>query len=116
MLVVDFIAFGANLEIEKRKRGEFTNFNFKEKLENIEKTCNEILGLVKSNPKTEDILQKQKDDITYLLDKISKKSLELEERLNKFGKILLNSVEKKEEQTVPISEIIYVDDSESKES
>ncbi len=113
MLVIDLIAFGANLEIEKRKKIEP---NLSSKLEGIEKMCNEILTHIKTNPGIEEKLQKQKNEITFLLDKISKKSLELEERLNKFGKILANSIEKSKEASFPVSEIVYVEDSEAEKS
>jgi len=124
MIIIDFLSLGAIIELQKRNSKDN---ELMPKLETIEKACNDILSHITSpNPGFEEKLQKQKDDMSYILDKIAKRSLELEEKLNTFGRALVNSREviksnpgpqeetksEKVEETNSIGETIYVDEEE----
>lgn len=96
------------------------------RLENLEKVCNETLTHIKSpNAVMEQMMEKQKNDISYILDKISKKSLDLEERLNAFGRILSKDLEEKKaeehkeekqgQDSYSVGEIVYIDDESDKQ-
>jgi hypothetical protein len=132
MIIIDFLSLGAYIEIEKNKSDKETKGFITTKLEGIEKVCNDILGhVVSPNPGFEAKLEKQKDDMNYILDKIAKKSLELEEKLTAFGHVLSKNLsektkveeepEKTEEDAVEetteeptesfnVGEIVYVED------
>lgn len=128
MIIIDFLSLGAIIELQKRSSKDI---EVMPKLENIEKACNDILHKLGSNPGFEEKLQKQKDDMSYILDKIAKRSLELEEKINTFGRALVDSREtikmnsnpkeeaktenvenEKAEETSSIGETIYVDEEE----
>lgn len=133
MILIDFISLGAYLEVENNKSTKETKGFITTKLEGIEKVCNDILSHITSpNPGFEAKLEKQKDDMNYILDKIAKKSLELEEKLNAFGQILSKNIngkirvedeaekaaEEKETEgetaeTFNVGEIVYVEDEDS---
>ena len=129
MIIIDFLSLGASLELEKRKSDKETKGFITSKLEGIEKVCNEIFTHVTSpNPGFEAKLEKQKNDMSYILDKIAKKSLGLEEKLNAFGHVLTkreeikadgeSKEEQKEDETqeekptesFDVGEIVYVKD------
>ncbi|NIO45036.1 MAG: hypothetical protein GTN36_05800 [Candidatus Aenigmarchaeota archaeon] len=64
-------------------------------------------------------LNKQKEDVNYLLDKMSRKALELEEKINKFGVNLAEHVEnfsgrleelEKPKESFSLGEAIYVEE------
>jgi hypothetical protein len=135
MIVIDFLSLGAYLEMENKKTNKEIKGLITSKLEGIENVCRDIFTHITSpNPGFEAKLEKQKDDMNYILDKISHKSLELEEKLNTFGKVLIKTIdEKKEEEkimvgeqeepkeekpqeetseTFNVGEIVYVDDEE----
>jgi hypothetical protein len=124
MLVINLLSMGAYVELENKKIMNESKAFMASKLESIEKISNDIFNHVSSGSGIEEKLQKQKDDISYVLDKISKRSLELEERLNLFGKVISNNlVEKKvdeekeeeqESQSYNVGEIVYIDDDENK--
>jgi hypothetical protein len=137
MIIIDFLSLGAYLEVEKNKADKETKGFITIKLEGIEKVCNDILNhVISPNPGFEAKLEKQKDDMNYILDKIAKKSLELEEKLNIFGKVLSNNIngktkveeepskteeteeeEKEQEETAEtfnVGEIVYVEDEDNK--
>jgi len=125
MIIIDFIALGANIELENRKVWIETRSNITTKLESIEKTCLDIFGhITNSNPGFEEKLKKQKEDVSYILDKVAKKSLELEERISNFGQTLASSVvslnervkvletpeeNKTEDKSFSVGEIIYTE-------
>ena len=106
--------------MEKRKADKETKSLINSKLESIEKVCNDIFTHITSpNPGLEARLEKQKNEISYILDKVAKKSLELEERLNAFGQALVSKIndENKEEakeeektETFNVGEIVYVEE------
>lgn len=129
MVVVDFIALGANIELRRRNLNKDSKDFTTSKLENIERICSDIFENITINPIKN--FEKEKDSISYLLDKLSKKTLELEERVEKFGQSMLNSmtelngrvktlesskpIESIEEQKVlekgqeiPLGELIYI--------
>jgi hypothetical protein len=128
MIIIDFLSLGAYIEVEKNKSDKETKGFITTKLEGIEKVCNDIFShVVSPNPGFEAKLEKQKDDMNYILDKIAKKSLDLEEKLNAFGHVLSNNLsgktkveeepEKTEEETTEeptesfnVGEIVYVED------
>ena len=121
MIIINFLSLGAYIELENRKFVKESKDFIGSKLEGIEKVCNETLSHITSpNPGIEAKIEKQRDDISYILDKISKRSLELEERLNAFGRVLSNSVkekkeeEKEEKESYSVGEIVYIEDDENK--
>ena len=132
MIIVNFLSLGATLELERRKYDKESKGLITTKLEGIENVCKDIFTHVTSpNPGFEAKLEKQKNDMSYILDKIAKKSLELEEKINVFGKVLTKETEEKvnvseeteeiEEETkekesekpaesFSVGEIVYIDD------
>jgi hypothetical protein len=96
MIIIDFISLGASIELERRKSDKETKGFITTKLEGIENICKDIFSHITSpNPGFEAKLEKQKNDMSYILDKIAKKSLELEEKLNIFGRVLTNDSKEK---------------------
>ena len=96
MIIIDFISLGAYLEIENRKINKETRSLMTSKFESIENLCRDIIThIISPNPGFEAKLEKQKDDMNYILDKIAKKSLELEEKLNVFGRALTENLDAK---------------------
>jgi hypothetical protein len=127
MIIIDFISLGASIELERRKSDKETKGFITTKLEGIENICKDIFSHITSpNPGFEAKLEKQKNDMSYILDKIAKKSLELEEKLNVFGRVLTNdskekieiseeAVEEETQEEKPaesfnVGEIMYVED------
>jgi hypothetical protein len=126
MIIIDFLSLGASIELERRKSDKESKGIITTKLEGIENICKDIFTHISSpNPGFEAKLEKQKNDMSYILDKIAKKSLELEEKLNAFGQVLTNKInveEKTEEETEEIKdeekpadsfnigEIVYTDE------
>jgi len=124
MIIIDFLSLGASIELERRKSDKETKGFLTSKLEGIEKVCNDIFThMISPNPGFEAKLEKQKNDMSYILDKIAKKSLELEEKLNAFGKVLTTNKEVSEEaaeeepkettESFNVGEIVYMEDEES---
>jgi len=98
LLIADFVVLGANLETEKRKHRKGSKITTK--LEGIERACSGIFEHIKgisSNPGL-GISEKQSDNINYLLDKMAKKALTIEERLNQFGETLASSISSLDER------------------
>ena len=97
LLIIDSIAFGATIEIEKRKslKEIEMNNNITLKVEKIEKICQDVLQKVdtKSSLNLEEKLEKQKEERNQMLDKISRKTLELEQKIKSFGLNLAEHVE-----------------------
>ena len=120
IVVVDLIALGAIIEMGKRESFKEINTEISSKLDNIEKVCQNILSSSSGDTmlqKIEEKLSKQKDDVSYLFDRMSRKMLELEEKINKFGVSLAEHLEegmdeKKygEENSFNIGETVYVED------
>jgi hypothetical protein len=118
MIIINFLSLGAYIELENRKLVKDSKDFIGSKLEGIEKVCNETLSHITSpNPGIEAKIEKQRNDISYILDKISKRSLELEERLNAFGRVLSNNIKEKKEdkqESYSVGEIVYIEDDENK--
>lgn len=129
VLVIDLIALGIIVEIGRKKPLKEVSDKITTKIENIERVCQSILNSSNESSimsKIEGKLNKQKEDVNYLLDKMSRKALELEERINKFGVSLAEHVEdfssrlekiesfgKEPEETFPIGETVYLEDEET---
>ncbi len=117
------------MEIGRKKPLKEVSDKITTKIENIERVCQSILNSSNESSimsKIEGKLNKQKEDVNYLLDKMSRKALELEERINKFGVSLAEHVEdfssrlekiesfgKEPEETFPIGETVYLEDEET---
>lgn len=123
MIIINFLSLGAYIELENRKLVKDSKDFIGSKLEGIEKVCNETLSHITSpNPGIEAKIEKQRNDISYILDKISKRSLELEERLNAFGRVLSSNIKEKKEdegkedkqESYSVGEIVYIEDDENK--
>ena len=107
MATLDFLALGASIELQRKTH---ISNNGSSSIENIEKMCKDIYSAI-SNPGIEKI-QKQGEDISSILDRITKKSLELEESLNKFGNTLNTTSKENPEQKFSVGELVYVEDEE----
>ena len=140
LIVVDFMALGAHIQINKKNPGNSTKsgnpHHLVPRLETIEKTCSEILDHVNTNSLKSDIT-KSKDDLTYLLERIARKTMDLETKIDGFGTTLTKSMlginsrvralegiepmeqiedvaeKEPEKQTISVGEIIYVDEDQS---
>jgi hypothetical protein len=125
MIIIDFITLGAIVELQRKEKG---SNELIPKLDGIENVCKDILTHITSpNPGFEEKLQKQKEDISYILDKVAKRSMELEERINVFGRALANSIDilklnlnhkeesKTDEVDSSIGETVFIDEEEEKE-
>jgi len=99
LIVIDFIALW--IYLENRKSSINLDDTIIKKIENLENSCSKIsenIGAVSSVLNLEERFNKQKEDITSMLERINEKNLILEEKLNSFGNFLLkNSVKNKEE-------------------
>ena len=104
MTALDFLALGTSIEVERKSH---MHTQTSSKIESIEKVCKDIYDTISSNPGLEK-LQKQRDDISTILDRITKNSLELEERINKFGQTLNKS--KNTEQPSSVGELVYIEE------
>jgi hypothetical protein len=127
MIIINFLSLGGYIELENKKIMKESKDFIASKLENIESLSNKIITHVSApDSALEEKLEKQKSDISYILDKLSKKSLELEERLNLFGKVLSSNLtekseeeevkeEEQESQSYNVGEIVYIDDNDKEE-
>lgn len=91
LIVMDFIALWLYLE-KKRSLTEIDNVVIK-KIENLETACSTILeniGSVSSVLNLEEKINKQREDVNSMLEKINEKTLALEEKINRFGYSLTN--------------------------
>lgn len=127
VLVIDLIALGLIVEVGRRKPFKEINDKITSKIENIEKVCQSILNSSSEDSiisKIEERVNRQKEDVNYLLDRMSRKMLELEEKINKFGFNLAERIEdfggrlekfENPGEEVPIGETVYVEDEEVNE-
>lgn len=86
LIVMDFIALWIYLEKKKSLAG--IDSNVIRKIENLETACSSILesiGSVSSVLSLEEKINKQRDDITSMIEKINEKTLSLEEKLSKYS-------------------------------
>jgi len=127
VLIVDIIALGIIVEINRKKPLKEISSEITAKIENIEKVCQSILNSSNEDSiiaKIEEKIGKQKEEVNYLLDRMSRKALELEEKINKFGFSLAEHVEdfnsrlgkiENPGEKFPIGETVYVEDEETEE-
>lgn len=127
VLVIDLIALAIIVEMGKKKSFQDVSSEIKAKIENIEKVCQNILNSSSDDSiisKIEERINKQKEEVNYLLDRMSRKSLELEEKINNFGYNLAEHVEdfgKRLEklenpgEKFSIGETVYVEDENEEE-
>jgi hypothetical protein len=128
LLIVDSIGFGAMIEIERkksRKNIEATNL-VTQKIEGLEKICQDVLQRVSTNPAMtmlEERLKEHRDERNNMLDKLSRKTLELEQKINRFGTRLAEHMEDvsnrfekiekpKDEDSFSLGELVYVNEDE----
>jgi hypothetical protein len=114
VLVIDLIALGIIVEVGRRKPMIEINEKVSSKIQNIENVCQSILNNTGENPlmgRIEAKLVKQKEDVSYLFDKMSRKTLELEDKINRFGLSLAENMEKFKERLEKLEK-----DSSTKES
>lgn len=93
LIIMDFTALW--LYLEKRKSLTEIDNSIIKKIENLETACSSIsesINAVSSVLKLEEKIDKQKEDINYIIEKLNKKTLDLEEKINKFGQSLTNSL------------------------
>ena len=101
LIVMDFIALW--IYLENRKSSSSLDDTFIKKIENLENACSKIsenIGAVSSVLNLEERFNRQREDITSMLEKINEKNLVLEEKLNSFGQFLLNSVRDEKEEDI----------------
>jgi len=101
LIVMDFIALW--IYLEGRKSSSSLDDTFIKKIENLENACSKIsesIGAVSSVLNLEERFNRQREDITSMLEKINEKNLVLEEKLNSFGQFLLNSVRDEKEEDI----------------
>ena len=129
LLIIDSIGFGAIIEIERkksRKSIETTNIVTK-KIEGLERICQDMLQRVSTNPAMAGLeakLREHKDERNSMLDKMSRKTLELEQKINRFGARLaehmdevgsrLEKIEKPEsnDDSFSLGELVYLNEKE----
>lgn len=90
LVIMDFIALWLYLENKKSSLMEIDNAVIR-KIENLETACSSILegiGSVSTVINLEEKINKQREDINSMLEKINEKTLSLEERINRFGQSL----------------------------
>jgi hypothetical protein len=100
LVVMDFIALW--IYLESRKYPNALNDHFIKKLEGLEKSClsiSESIGAVSSVLNLEERVDRQREDISSMLESINQKNMALEEKLNGYGLFLSGSMnrEKPEE-------------------
>jgi hypothetical protein len=126
VLVVDMMALALVIEIGRKVPLKEVSAEITAKIENIEKVCQSILNSASENPlisKLEETISKQREDVNYILDRMSRKVLELEEKINKFGFSLAEHLEDKlkidtneeTETNFPIGETVYIEPEEEEE-
>jgi ABC-type protease/lipase transport system fused ATPase/permease subunit len=101
LIVMDFIALW--IYLENRKSSSSLDDTFIKKIENLENACSKIsenIGAVSSVLNLEERFNRQREDITSMLEKINEKNLVLEEKLNSFGQFLLNPLRNEEEEDI----------------
>jgi hypothetical protein len=95
LVVMDFIALWIYLEV--RKSPSSLSDHFIKKLESLENSCSNIsesIGAVSSVLNLEEKVERQREDIRSMLERINEKNVVLEEKLNSFGQFLTGSLVK----------------------
>jgi hypothetical protein len=128
LLMVDSVGFGAMIEIErKRSKKDAEKANIvTQKIEGLERICQDVLQRVSTNPAMamlEERLSEHKDERNSMLDKMSRKTLELEQKINRFGARLAEHMEEvssrfeklekpKDEDSFSLGELVYLNEKE----
>ncbi len=129
LLIIDSIGFGSMIEIEKKKskREADASNAVAQKIESLEKIMQDVLQRVSANPaiaKLEEKMNTHRDERNSILDKLSRKTLELEQKINRFGASLaehkedigsrLEKIEKpdKREESFSLGELVYMNEDE----
>ena len=88
LIAIDIITLEINRQIDKRRilRGELAS-----KIERVEKATSEIMQKI-GNPGIDDRLTKHREETNFLLDKMARKMMDLEEELRKVGETLVSSI------------------------
>jgi len=124
LLIIDFLVLTANIYLGDKNPIKNNPIDMEkeivprlQKIDNIEKTCTDIISKVSTS---EEKLDKQGDNITYLLDRMAKKTMDLEEKINSFGNGLIDSMsslrgkvedlDKKEGESFSLGELVYVEE------
>lgn len=131
LLIIDSIGFGAMIEIEskKSKREADANNIIAKKIEMLEKVCQDMLQKVSTNPAMamlEKRLSEHKEERNNILDKMSRKTLELEQKINRFGTRLAEHMEEvsnrfeklekpKDDDSFSLGELVYLNEKEEEE-
>jgi hypothetical protein len=105
LITMDFIAMW--IYLENRKSSSGLNEFLVKRIENIESICSGIsenIGTVPSVLKLEEKVDRQKEDINSMLERIKEKNMELELKLDNFGQSLTNSVGQEGEEDSGIIE------------
>ena len=131
LLIIDSIGFGSMIEIEKKKsKREADASNIvAQKIESLEKIMQDVLHRVSTNPtiaKLEEKMNMHKEERNSMLDRLSRKTLDLEQKINRFGASLaehkedivgrLEKIEKpeKKDESFSLGELVYMDEDEEK--
>ncbi|MFH1228931.1 MAG: hypothetical protein V1678_00715 [Candidatus Aenigmatarchaeota archaeon] len=99
LVVMDFIALW--IYLESRKYPNALNEHFIRKLEGLEKSCSSIsesIGAVTSVLNLEERVDRQREDVSSMLESINQKNLALEDKLNGFGRFLERSLNEEKEK------------------
>ena len=107
MITIEFLSLGAIIEHQRKFPSE-TIKKLSERVDNIEKICNDIYTSLGSNPGFEEKLKKQKNDMSSILNKIIQSSTKLEEKLNGFSHSAES--ESKEDSSFSVGETVYLDE------
>jgi hypothetical protein len=109
MTIVDFLTLAAVIELGRKKP-----------LNNPIDVEKEVVPRLEKIDNIEQKLEKHNDNINYLLDKMAKKTLDLEQKINSFGNGLIDSIsklksngkdqDKKEGESFSIGELVYVEE------
>ncbi len=86
LLVVDVITLEINRQLDKRKL-------YNNKLETMDLKLEEVSNKIQNEFNVDEKLNKHKDEVTIVLDKMARKALEIEERVNRFGETIAVSIE-----------------------
>ena len=126
MLIISFFTLAASVRLDTKSSPSSIDIEKDimprlQKIDNMEKMYIENSQNHVTKADLEQAFRKHNDDITYLLDRMAKKTLELEDKLTKFGNSLVDSLSsvrgqvkelenKKEGESFSLGELVYVED------
>ncbi|MFH1473646.1 MAG: hypothetical protein ABIE55_02010 [Candidatus Aenigmatarchaeota archaeon] len=129
LLIIDSLGFGSMIEIEKKKSKREADASkiVAQKIESLEKIMQDVLHRVSTNPtiaKLEEKMNMHRDERNNMLDRLSRKTLDLEQKINRFGASLaehkedifgrLEKIEKPKgkDESFSLGELVYMDEDE----